>query len=210
MLSCFFMDLVMFCWDLGIKIQSPLLVLDTTFAKGGKKVKKWKCQSLSHVDSLWPHGLQPTRFLSPWNSPDKTSAKRSHFLLQDIFMSQDQTWTSCTARRFFTARTTRKAFHRERISQSAQLEILKAFPNSLFLIYLNWRIIALQYCDDFCHTSIWISHMYKVSPPPQNPTHLPPTYSSRLSQNTFLGALFYTSNSHWLSFLYMVICMFIY
>ena len=24
------------------------------------------------------------------------------------------------------------------------------------LIYFNWRIIALQYCDGFCHTSAWI------------------------------------------------------
>ena len=24
----------------------------------------------------------------------------------------------------------------------------------------NWRIIALQCCVDFCHTSIWISHRY--------------------------------------------------
>ena len=34
---------------------------------------------------------------------------------------------------------------------------------SNFIIF-NWRIITLQYCDDFCHTSIWISH---------NHTHVP-------------------------------------
>ena len=29
----------------------------------------------------------------------------------------------------------------------------------LFLIiYFNWRIVTLQYCDGFCHTSTWISH----------------------------------------------------
>ena len=27
-------------------------------------------------------------------------------------------------------------------------------------IYFNWRIISLQYCDDFCHTSPWISHKH--------------------------------------------------
>ena len=26
-------------------------------------------------------------------------------------------------------------------------------------IYFNWRIITSQYCDDFCHTSTWISHL---------------------------------------------------
>ena len=29
----------------------------------------------------------------------------------------------------------------------------------LFLIiYFNWRIVTLQYCDGFCHTSTWINH----------------------------------------------------
>ena len=27
-----------------------------------------------------------------------------------------------------------------------------------FLINFNWRVITLQYCDGFCHTSTWISH----------------------------------------------------
>ena len=31
-----------------------------------------------------------------------------------------------------------------------------------FFFFLNWRIIALQYCVSFCHTSTWISHR---SPP---------------------------------------------
>ena len=26
------------------------------------------------------------------------------------------------------------------------------------LIYFNWRLITLQYCGGFCHTSTWISH----------------------------------------------------
>ena len=25
-------------------------------------------------------------------------------------------------------------------------------------IYFNWRLITLQYCDDFCHTLTWIHH----------------------------------------------------
>ena len=28
------------------------------------------------------------------------------------------------------------------------------------LIYFNWRMITLQYCDAFCHTSTLISHRY--------------------------------------------------
>ena len=39
-------------------------------------------------DSLWPHGLQPTRLLCPWNSPGKNAGVGCHFFLQGIFPSQ--------------------------------------------------------------------------------------------------------------------------
>ena len=32
-------------------------------------------------DSLQPHGLQPARFLSPWNFPGKNAGVDCHFLL---------------------------------------------------------------------------------------------------------------------------------
>ena len=44
-------------------------------------------------------------------------------------------------------------------------------------IYFNWRIIALQYCDFFCHTLTWISHGYTCVHLPTilkpSPTSLP-------------------------------------
>ena len=36
-------------------------------------------------DSLWPHGLQPTRFLCSWDSPGKNTGEACHALLQGIF-----------------------------------------------------------------------------------------------------------------------------
>jgi len=33
-------------------------------------------------NSLWPHGLKPTRFLCPWDSPSKNTAVGCHALLQ--------------------------------------------------------------------------------------------------------------------------------
>ena len=33
-------------------------------------------------DSLWPHGLQPTRLLLPWDFPDKSTGVGCHCLLQ--------------------------------------------------------------------------------------------------------------------------------
>ena len=43
--------------------------------------------ALSHLVmlySLWPHGLQPTRLLYPWNFPGKNTRVGCHFLLQGI------------------------------------------------------------------------------------------------------------------------------
>ena len=39
-------------------------------------------------DSLWPHGLQPTRLLCPWDFPGKDTEVGCHFLLQGIFPTQ--------------------------------------------------------------------------------------------------------------------------
>ena len=39
-------------------------------------------------DSLWPHGLQLTRLLCPWDSSVKNTRVVCHFLLQGIFLTQ--------------------------------------------------------------------------------------------------------------------------
>ena len=47
---------------------------------------------LSHwvmSDSLWPHGLQPTRLLCPLDFPGKNTGVGHHFLLQGIFPTQE-------------------------------------------------------------------------------------------------------------------------
>ena len=40
-------------------------------------------------DSLWPHGLQPARFLCPWDFPAKNTGVGFHFLLRGIFLTQE-------------------------------------------------------------------------------------------------------------------------
>ena len=40
---------------------------------------KWSCSVMS--DSLWPHGLQPTRLLCPWDFPAKSTGVGGHCLL---------------------------------------------------------------------------------------------------------------------------------
>ena len=59
-----------------------------------------------------------------------------------IFPTQGLNPVSCMAGRFFTVWATRE---------------------TLWFI-LKWRIIALQCCIHFCHTSTWISHRYTYLP----------------------------------------------
>ena len=52
-------------------------------------------------------------------------------------------------------------------------------------IYINWRLITLQYCGGFCHSLTWISHGCTCVP--SSWTHLPPaspSHPSGLSQWT--------------------------
>ena len=51
-----------------------------------RKKRKWSCSVMS--DCLWPHGLEPTRFLHPWDFPGKNTGVGCHFLLQEIFLTQ--------------------------------------------------------------------------------------------------------------------------
>ena len=49
----------------------------------------------SEVAQLWPnslrpYGLQPARFLHPWDFPGKDTRVGCHFLLQGIFLTQGQ------------------------------------------------------------------------------------------------------------------------
>ena len=55
--------------------------------------EKWKVkiENVSHsvvLDSLWPHGLWPTRLLRPWDSSGKNTGVGCHILLQEIFLTQ--------------------------------------------------------------------------------------------------------------------------
>ena len=60
-----------------------------------QQCKSTMCAVLSHSvmsDSLWPHGLQPTRLLCPWDSPGKNTGVGCHALLQGIFPTQWSNW----------------------------------------------------------------------------------------------------------------------
>ena len=43
------------------------------------------CSVMSN--SLHPHGLQPARLLSPWDSPGRNTGVSGHSLLQGVFLT---------------------------------------------------------------------------------------------------------------------------
>ena len=69
-------------------------------------------------DSLRLHALWPARLLCPWNFPGKNTGVGCHFLCQGIFPTQDRTWVSGIAGRFFTIWATREALHHWTIRES--------------------------------------------------------------------------------------------
>ena len=57
-----------------------------------------------------PMGCSLARFLCSWNSPGQNTGVGSQSLLQGIFLTQDWSWVSHIAGRFFTIWATRKLF----------------------------------------------------------------------------------------------------
>ena len=58
--------------------------------------------------SQWPHGLQPTRLLCPWNSSGKNTGVGCYSLLQGIFLTQGLNPSLLQCRRI-TVSATREA-----------------------------------------------------------------------------------------------------
>ena len=52
------------------------------------------CSVMSN--SLWSHGLSPTRLLCPWDSPGKNTGVGCHFLLQGIFLTEGSNQGGCS------------------------------------------------------------------------------------------------------------------
>ena len=53
------------------------------------------------------------------------------------------------------------------------------------LTFISWRLITLQYCNDFRQTSTWASHGSTCAPHPEPPSHItPPSHPSGSSQCT--------------------------
>ena len=58
-------------------------------------VWKWKWSRSVLSDSSWPHGLQPTRFLCPWDFPGKSTGVGCHCLLHLLSLANDNLLYAC-------------------------------------------------------------------------------------------------------------------
>ena len=55
-------------------------------------------------------------------------------------------------------------------------DLYSHYPHCFFKFIFNWRIITLQCCVGFCHTTAWIIHKYAYMPSlePLPHPHIPP------------------------------------
>ena len=82
---------------------------------------------------LWPHGLQPTRLLCPWNFPGKNTGLGCRFLLQGIFATQGSTHTSCIGKQILYCCATWEAQFTKELQIKNFLEIFEniSLPKSM-------------------------------------------------------------------------------
>ena len=85
-------------------------------------------------DTLWPHGLWPTRLLYPWNSPARNTGVGSHSLLQGIFLTQGSSLGLPHCRQIIVW-TTREAF----------MKVTHYKGNSCLKMSCKWKRIL--YCS---------------------------------------------------------------
>ena len=105
-------------------------------------VKKWS-ESCSVVSgSLQPHGLY-----SPWNSPGQNTGVGSLSLLQQIFLTRNQTGVTCSAGRFFTNWAIRVS------------ETIVLIEDSVFHFCKKWSFtsLTLQFYQGVCVCLILIN-----------------------------------------------------
>ena len=60
--------------------------------------------------------------------------------------------------------STSNDLHFSRLQGHSNLLMSHSTHHFLFSFIFNWKIIAVQYCVGFCHTSSWISHRYTHVP----------------------------------------------
>ena len=144
---------------------------------------------LSHSvtsDSFWPHELQPTRLLCPWNYPGKNTGVGCHSLLQGIFRTQGLNSSLLHKGRFFILRATREAHSRFLI----QISLFSLFNT-------NMHTKSLQLCATLW-TTAWRAFL---------PRGTLQTRTTGVGCHALLKGIFPTQGSTWhLLHLLQVLC----
>ena len=81
------------------------------------------------------------------------------------------------------------------------LNCLFIFMNSIFKFIFHWRIIALQCCVGFWHTTMCISYKYTFIPFLLDIFPPPASHSFQSSQSTELSSLYFTHSNVYVSVL---------
>ena len=142
---------------------------------------------------------------------------------RESFWPRDQTYISCgscIAGGFFTTEPQGKLYEAYVITDSVNciLFLCTVLSSSNFLlcsfyffpfIFTCWRLIALQYYSDFCHTLTWISHGFTCVSHPDPPLPPPaPSHPSGSSQCTSPEHLSHASNLGWWSVSPLIVYLF--
>jgi len=122
-------------------------------------------------DSVWPHGLQPTRLLRPWDSPGKNTGVGCHFLLQWMKVKSEseaaQSWVGYWSGVPLLSPSLPLSHWQPRLCSlllwNWLFSFLFFFPFLKKFIF-NWRMIALQNFVVFLSTSTSIRHRYTYIP----------------------------------------------
>ena len=75
-------------------------------------------------------------------------------------------------------------------------------------LFLNWGIIALQCCVNFCYTTTWISHMYMYIFSLSSSLPLTPSHSSKSSQRQSWAPSAISSFLLFVSYMVVYICQY--
>ena len=103
--------------------------------------EKWKWSHSVMSDSLRPHGLQPSRFLCPWDFPGKSTGVGCHCLLQK------------SSGKAFSGRT-HLPWQRLKMPSTHSLKL------SWYVVqFLLFILVELHCCVNYCCTAKWLSYI---------------------------------------------------